>query len=117
VQQLERGRVACLCRSQHGTGAAVEMRVVGLHVEKGFGKAELLATLVVDPFAQRTLVVARNHFDLELLGAGAADVAFQADLPLHVGVNRGLEIQAGQFHSRVVRRPPPVPAPRRCRHA
>jgi hypothetical protein len=79
------------------------MRVVRLDVEKGFRKAELLAALVVDPFAERTLVIARNHFDLELLGAGAADVAFEADLPLHVGIHRGLEIQAGKFRPLVVR--------------
>jgi hypothetical protein len=94
--------VAGLRRRQHLAGTAMEHGVMNLHVEEGFGITELLAALVVDPLAQRTLVVAAYHFHLQLLGAGAADVAFKAHLPLHVGVDGGLEIQAGQFRTRVL---------------
>ena len=104
LQQLGGGGgVAGLGRRQHITGATVEVGMVGLHVEEGFGVAEFLAAHVVDPFAERALVVARNHLDLELLGAGTVDVGLQADLPFHVGVDCRLEIEAGDFRPFFVR--------------
>ncbi len=87
--------VARQAAGQHIAGAKMEAGMLHLHLLELAQISETLAARAVYPHTQRALVIARDDIDLQLFFVVVVDATLKADLPLHVRIDGGFEVEAG----------------------